>query len=118
MSFGFGRVFTMLNDVGARERSRVARIEGDIRVTIYDQEYRMRGKLDPDYIRQLGEFVDGKMRSIAARTQTVDSLRVAVLAALNIADEFHQLKAQQEESAREMEERVEACNGLLDQVLK
>lgn len=78
----------------------------------------MRGKLDPEYIRQLGEFVDAKMRSIAARTQTVDSLRVAVLAALNIADEFHQLKTEQQESAREIEERVEACNDLLDQVLK
>lgn len=96
----------------------MARVEGDIRVTIYDQEYRMRGKLDPEYIRQLGEFVDAKMRSIAARTQTVDSLRVAVLAALNIADEFHQLKTEQQESAREIEERVEACNDLLDQVLK
>ncbi|HEV2494229.1 MAG TPA: cell division protein ZapA [Terriglobia bacterium] len=94
------------------------RIEGDIRVTIYDQEYRMRGKLDAEYIRRLGEFVDAKMRSIAARTQTVDSLRVAVLAALNIADEFHQLKAEQEESARELEEKVDACNDLLDQVLK
>lgn len=96
----------------------MARIEGDIRVTIYDQEYRMRGKLDAEYIRRLGEFVDAKMRSIAARTQTVDSLRVAVLAALNIADEFHQLKAEQEESARELEEKVDACNDLLDQVLK
>ena len=96
----------------------MARIEGDIRVTIYDQEYRMRGKLDAEYIRRLGEFVDAKMRSIAARTQTVDSLRVAVLAALNIADEFHQLKTEQEESARELEEKVDACNDLLDQVLK
>jgi cell division protein ZapA len=96
----------------------VARIEGDIRVTIYDQEYRMRGKLDADYIRRLGEFVDAKMRSIAARTQTVDSLRVAVLAALNIADEFHQLKVEHEESAREIDEKVDACNDLLDQVLK
>lgn len=108
----------MLNGVDAREKSRVARVDGDIRVTIYDQEYRMRGKLDPDYIRRLGEFVDAKMRSIAARTQTVDSLRVAVLAALNIADEFHQLKTEQQESAREIEERVETCHDLLDQVLK
>jgi len=70
-------------DVGAN----VASTPQDVRVVIYDQEYHMRAELDPEYIRGLAEFVDGKMRSIAARTRTVDSLRTAILAALNIADE-------------------------------
>ncbi|HLW79125.1 MAG TPA: cell division protein ZapA [Terriglobia bacterium] len=96
----------------------MARAEGDIRVTIYDQEYRMRGRLDPDYIRELGQFVDSKMRSVAARTQTVDSLRVAVLAALNIADEYHQLKARQDAADAELDQKVDEYSGLLDQMLK
>ncbi len=96
----------------------MARVEGEIRVVIYDQEYRMRGKLDPEYIRKLGQFVDAKMRSIAARTQTVDSLRVAVLAALNIADEYHQFKAGQEAAAKHVEEKVDEYNEILDQLLK
>ncbi len=88
-----------------------------IRVEIYDQEYRMRGDLDAEYIEQLAKLVDGKMRTIAARTQTVDSLRVAVLAALNIADEYQQLKAKCEAVTKEADERVDECARRLDQIL-
>ena len=62
-----------------------------IRVEIYDQGYTLRGT-DPDYIVKLAEYVDLKMRAVAEKTSTVDSLRVAVLAALNIADEYQLLK--------------------------
>lgn len=85
-----------------------------VRVEIYDQAYFMRGDLDPEYIRRLAEFVDGKMRSIAARTRTVDSLRLAVLAALNIADECHQLRAK----VAQVEQRVTECSTALDSLLE
>jgi cell division protein ZapA len=88
-----------------------------IRVTIYDQEYNMRGELDPDYIRMLARYVDEKMRSIAARTRSVDSLRAAILAALNIADEYHQLRAKSEAAARQMGQKVDDCNQVLDRLL-
>ncbi|HEV2177872.1 MAG TPA: cell division protein ZapA [Terriglobia bacterium] len=94
--------------------------EDGIRVEIYDQAYHMRGQLDPAYIRQLAQFVDGKMRSIATRTKTVDSLRVAVLAALNIADECHQLRAKCETATRQVEqvdERISECSEALDELL-
>jgi cell division protein ZapA len=65
--------------------------DNSITVDIYDQTYNLRGQ-DTEYIRRLAEMVDGKMRAVAAHGKTVDSLRVAVLAALNIADEYHLLK--------------------------
>lgn len=89
-----------------------------VRVTIYDQEYNMKGELDPQYIQKLAEFLDAKMRTIAARTRTVDSLRVAVLAGLNLADEYHQLKAKQEASAKQVDEKVGECHQMLDQMLR
>lgn len=58
-----------------------------IAVDIYDQIYHLRGT-DPDYIERLAAIVDAKMRAVSAHGNTVDSLRVAVLAALNIADEL------------------------------
>ncbi|MGH9375146.1 MAG: cell division protein ZapA [Terriglobia bacterium] len=88
-----------------------------IRVSIYDQEYNMRGQLDPEYIRELARFVDEKMRSIAARTHTVDSLRTAVLAAMNIADDYHRLLAKYEAATRQMDEKVGECNQVLDNIL-
>lgn len=87
-------------------------------VEIYDQEYQMKGELDAEYIRELAAFVDGKMRAIADRNHIVDSLRVAVLAALNIADDYHQLKAKREAAASGVTDRVAECNRRLDQILK
>src|SRR6202790_4849106 len=57
---------------------------------IFDQAYNLRGS-DPDYILKLAEYVDAKMRAVAEATNTIDTVRLAVLAALNIADEYHLL---------------------------
>jgi cell division protein ZapA len=89
-----------------------------IRVVIYDQEYYIRGDMDEEYIQKLGKLVDTKMRAIAGRTRTVDSLRLAVLAALNIADEYHQVKARYEETTKRVDEKVEECSRMLDRFLK
>ncbi len=96
----------------------MANIENGIRVEIYDQEYHLRGDLDAQYIQQLAKFLDEKMRAIASRTHTVDSLRVAVLSAMNIADEYHQLKAKYDGLARQVDEKVGECSAALDRLLK
>ncbi len=96
----------------------VSKTQDGVKVEIYDQEYHMRGELDAEYIRQLAEYLDSKMRSIADRTHTVDSLRVAVLAALNIADEYHQLKSRYESDVQSVHDRVKECHAVLDDVLK
>jgi cell division protein ZapA len=88
-----------------------------IRVEIYDQVYNLRG-VDADYILRLAEFVDTKMRSVAEQTSTIDSLRLAVLAALNIADEYHILKKKYELLAGEYVQRAGALSGALDEVLE
>ena len=89
-----------------------------IRVTIYDQEYLMRGDLNAEYIQTLAKYVDAKMRSIAERTRTVDTLRVAMLAALNVADEYHQLKARYENVTQQMDRKVGEYANALDEILK
>src|SRR3954467_11579141 len=92
-----------------------------VRVEIYDQSYNLRGT-DPEYIFKLAEYVDLKMRSVAEQTQTVDSLRLAVLAALNIADEYHVLKRKYDAIASETQQNTSrlsgALNEALDEVLK
>jgi len=88
-----------------------------IRVEIYDQVYNLRG-VDPDYITRLANFVDTKMRNVAEQTSTIDSLRLAVLAALNIADEYHILKKKYDLLAHEYRQRAGALSGALDEVLE
>ncbi len=89
-----------------------------IRVEIYNQTYNIRSDGENDYIMRLAEFVDGKMREISSGTLTVDSLKVAILAALHIADEFHQLKNNQEQSDAQLASRSAECSEMLDRVLK
>jgi len=100
------------------QRFDVTRTPDGIRVEIYDQEYFMRGGPDPEYIRTLASYLDAKMRAIAERTHTVDSLRVAILAALNIVDEYHQLKAKHEATTQEVDQKVSACSAVLDRLLE
>ena len=88
-----------------------------VRVEIYDQVYNLRGT-DPDYIFKLADYVDSKMRTVAEQTSTVDSLRLAVLAALNIADEYQVLKRRYESVAGEFNRRAHDLSGALDEVLK
>jgi len=86
-----------------------------ITVDIYDQTYHLRGH-DPAYIRHLAEIVDAKMRAVASHGKTVDSLRVAVLAALNIADELATLE-NASKSQGSLRTRAHSLAGLLDTVL-
>ncbi|MBO0912195.1 MAG: cell division protein ZapA [Acidobacteria bacterium] len=88
----------------------------NVRVEIFDQAYNLRGT-DPDYILKLAEYVDLKMRAVAEQTQTVDSARLAVLAALNIADEYHLLKTKLD-GRLEASQRARKLLEALDEVLK
>jgi cell division protein ZapA len=95
-----------------------------ITVDIYDQTYHLRGQ-DPAYIQRLADMVDAKMRAVASHGTTVDSLRVAVLAALNIADElltleqrYNSLTGSVEASQSSLRTRAHSLSGLLDEVLR
>ena len=101
--------------IGSKEKSEAAQ---SIRVEIYNQTYNIRSDGDNEYIMRLAEYVDGKMREISSGTLTVDSLKVAILAALHIADEYHQLKNHQEQNDAQLASRSAECTEMLDRVLK
>jgi len=87
-----------------------------VRVEIFDQAYNLRGS-DPQYIVKLAEYVDAKMRAVAEQTHTVDTVRVAVLAALNIADEYHLLKRNHDSGTVEYLKRANHLSDALNEVL-
>ena len=88
-----------------------------VRVEIFDQVYNLRGS-DADYILKLAEYVDAKMRAVSEQTATVDSVRLAVLAALNIADEYHLLKRRLAKPSPDAQQRASKLANALDEVLK
>lgn len=57
-------------------------------VTILGRTYRLRGEDDGAYLQELAAFVDEKMREVETATGTADTLRIAILASLNIADDY------------------------------
>lgn len=92
--------------------------EQSIQVEIYNQTYSIRSDGDNEYIQQLARYVDEKMRAISSGTLTVDSLKVAILAALHIADEFHQAKEDHAQSDAQLGTRSAECAEMLDRVIK
>ena len=105
------------------EPGKAAADNASVTVDIYDQSYRLRGQ-DSEYIHQLAGMVDAKMRLVASHGKTVDSLRVAVLAALNLADELarteeklRELNGSLSETQSSIRSRASSLNGLLDSLL-
>ena len=90
---------------------------GSVRVEIYDQTYQLRGS-DAEYIAKLADYVDTKMRLVAQQASTVDSLRVAVLAALNIADEYLILKSKYDAATHDYSARAGHLAEALDEILE
>lgn len=123
MANNSGNPFADLSAQSQLPRPEPPRSSAAVPVEIYDQIYNLRGT-DPVYIERLAQIVDGKMRAVSAGGGTVDSLRVAVLAALNIADEleslrqrYEQLAGSMSQSQRNLRSRAGSLAHMLDEVL-
>ncbi len=86
-------------------------------VEIFGQTYSVRGDGDPEYLAELARFVDSRMREVAAQVATVDPMKIAILAALNIADEFSRFRRQRENAAGIWIERTEEISDRLSEVI-
>jgi len=89
-----------------------------VKVQIFGQPYAIRGDLDEKYVQELAAYVDEKMRAIAAVTATVDTQKLAVLAALAIADELHSMQKERGEREDLLREQAERCLTLVERALK
>ena len=86
-------------------------------VEIFGTVYHVRGNKNGDYLQELAESVDRKMREIAGQVTTVDTAKIAILAAMNIADELFRYRQEQEGERVEIQKRVEALTGELAKAL-
>ena len=88
-----------------------------ISVEIFGQTYNVRGEGDPDYLTELARFVDSRMREVAAQVATVDPMKIAILAALNIADEFSRYQKERQNAAGVWIEKTEELSDRLSKVM-
>lgn len=84
-------------------------------VKIYNQTYHVRSEDDPEYIRKLAEYVDRKMTEVSQNTPTVDTLRVAILAALNIANDYVTAKEELRSLEQDLLERSDRIEAVVEE---
>lgn len=88
-----------------------------LKVRIYGAEYSIRGQADPAYIKAVADYVDGKMLEVDKTIRVDSSLKVAILASLNIADELFRARSEKESIRLELEDKIQKLNELIDRQL-
>jgi cell division protein ZapA len=88
-----------------------------VHVEIHGQQYPIRSGLDPAYVAELAAYVNEKMRAAATETPAGDTLKIAVIAALNIADEVFRIRDDEQRRHDRIATRTEELERMLDLAL-
>jgi cell division protein ZapA len=91
--------------------------DGLVPVQIFGQRYPIRSALDPQYVQELASYVDERMKAAADQSPAGDSLKLAVLAALNIADEAFRILDAEDGQPAILSTRLAAIERLIDEAL-
>ncbi len=89
-----------------------------VRVRIYDREYTLRTSGDPDQLQSLCLLLDRRMREVVESTGAVDTLKVAILAALSLADELQTAREELQRLDESLSRRSLECVSLLERFLR
>jgi len=92
-------------------------MKSPVTVEISGQQYPIRSGLDPAYVKELAAYVDIKMRATSDAAPSTDSLGIAILVALNIADECFRARRKESSSHGDLQQRALKLEQLLDTVL-
>lgn len=88
-----------------------------VHVEVHGQRYPIRTTLDPSYVQELAAYVDRRMELAADAAPSTDTLGLAVLTALNIADELFRIRNEQDGKAGSVSARAAALERIVDQAL-
>jgi cell division protein ZapA len=93
-------------------------MNSEVTVQIFGESYSIKSDLDPEYTRALAAHVDKKLNAIASSVQMMDKHRMAVLAALAIADELHTLRDEAEGLREIFRQQTQSCLHIVEKALK
>jgi cell division protein ZapA len=88
-----------------------------ITIEIYGENYNVRGEGDPAYLGELARFVDARMRDVASQLSTADPMKIAILAALNIADDLYRARKRQQSATELWMEKTEELSEKISRSL-
>jgi cell division protein ZapA len=89
-----------------------------IHIDVHGQRYPIRTTLEAKYVQELAAFVDRKMRAASEASPSSDTVGLAVLTALNIADEFFRTRDQRAGEAESLNSRTAALERIVDEALQ
>lgn len=87
-----------------------------IKLTIFGTEYPIKGDTDVEYIKKIAGYVNQKMYEVEQNTSAKSSLKVAILAALNIADELFHERSEKEDLIKIYEEKLRHLSELIENI--
>jgi cell division protein ZapA len=88
-----------------------------VNVTIFGVEYKIVGDMDQEYYKELAKYVDERMWEISESSNIVSSTKVAVLAALNIANELFLERETQKGDIEKIEKKTSRLISILDKYI-
>lgn len=104
-------------DKGPKAATMSKKSSGKTEIEIFGAVYPVRGGEDSGYLQELASTVDRKMRDVAQQVTTVDTARIAILAALNLSDELFQCRRGLEGERVQLRERVARLDAELASAL-
>lgn len=92
----------------------VAEQKRQVEIQVMGQKFLVRSESDESYVARVAQFVDQRMSEVFKNTNSVSSLNVAILAAMNIADDYFRLREEKEKQLKGVEKRVGEMLELID----
>ena len=93
--------------------------ENYVKVTIYGQEYTIKAPADASYIKNIAEYVDGKMREVQDELATPQvPAKVAILAAMNISDDLFSANQQHDKIKNDVESKISSLIEIVDEAIQ
>lgn len=89
-----------------------------IQAKIFGGEYNIKTDSSPEYVLELARYVDSKMREVSQKVSLVSSLKISVLAALNIADELFQLRNEKNKNDKIIGDKIPQLLEMIDTELR
>ena len=88
-----------------------------VHVEVHGQKYPIRTELDPRYVEELAQFVESRMALASKSSPSSDAVGLAILAALNITDEYFRARSTHTNTSGSLAARAEALERIVDQAL-
>jgi cell division protein ZapA len=88
-----------------------------VQIEVHGQKYPIRTELDARYVEELAGFVEARMAMAAKASPSSDAVGLAILAALNIADEYFRSRSSHTSNSSTLAERTAALERMLDEAL-